>query len=195
MHSTPLIINAAVPSVNDALSQARGFGRLSGDPVVVVPQSLDDAIWRIGGCVAVGLKLVQAAETLEAMLRAVKILLEAVGGNWRNCEAMEQRNGFAVLAEVLRQKIGFALGGMVMRNPSSLDVTPDELEVFIRQLLRQNHSLSIHLPTVCFSLTLKFGEEQHLWKPRRFTTRNLCTLQRAASTIITTRSASREYVR
>jgi hypothetical protein len=136
MHSTPLIINAAVPSVNDALSQARGFGRLSGDPVVVVPQSLDDAIWRIGGCVAVGLKLVQAAETLEAMLRAVKILLEAVGGNWRNCEAMEQRNGFAVLAEVLRQKIGFALGGMVMRNPSSLDVTPDELEVFIRQLLR-----------------------------------------------------------
>jgi hypothetical protein len=79
---------------------------------------------------------VQASESLDAMLRAVKILLEAVGGNWRNCEAMEQRNGFAVLAEVLRQKIGFALGGMVMRNPSSLDVTPDELEVFIRQLLR-----------------------------------------------------------
>lgn len=135
-HSTPIIINAAVPSVNDALSQARGFGRLSGDPVVVVPQSLDDAIWRIGGCVAVGLKLVQAAETLHAMLRAVNILLEAVGGNWRNCEAMEQRNGFAVLAEVLRQKIGFALGGMVMRNPSSLDATSEECETFIMQLLR-----------------------------------------------------------
>jgi hypothetical protein len=136
-HSTPLIINAAVPSVNDALSQPRGFGRLSGDPVVVVPQSLDDAIWRVGGCVAVGLKLVQSAESLHAMLRAVKILLEAVGGNWRNCEAMEQRNGFAVLAEVLRQKIGFALGGMVMRNPSSLDVTSEECEVFIQQLLRE----------------------------------------------------------
>ncbi|KAH4339013.1 hypothetical protein HBH98_211680 [Parastagonospora nodorum] len=134
-HSTPLIINAAVPSVNDALSQARGFGRLSGDPVVVVPQSLDDAIWRIGGCVAVGLKLVQAAESLDATLRAVKILLEAVGGNWRNCEAMEQRNGFAVLAEVLRQKIGFALGGLVMRNPSSLDVTSEECEIFIKHLL------------------------------------------------------------
>lgn len=136
-HSTPLIINAAVPSVNDALSQARGFGRLSGDPVVVVPQSLDDAIWRIGGCVAVGLKLVQAAESLDATLRAVKILLEAVGGNWRNCEAMEQRNGFAVLAEVLRQKIGFALGGMVMRNPSSLDVTSEDCEIFIKDLLRE----------------------------------------------------------
>lgn len=135
MHSTPIIINAAVPSVNDALSQPRGFGRLSGDPVVVVPQSLDDAIWRIGGCVAVGLKLVQTAETLDSMLRAVNILLEAVGGNWRNCEAMEQRNGFAVLAEVLRQKIGFAMGGIVMRNSSSLDVTPEECETFVMKLL------------------------------------------------------------
>ncbi|KAH9861669.1 hypothetical protein J1614_011422 [Plenodomus biglobosus] len=135
LHSTPIIINAAVPSVNDALSQARGFGRLSGDPVVVVPQSLDDAIWRIGGCVAVGLKLVQSAQTLDSMLRAVNILLEAVGGNWRNCEAMEQRNGFAVLAEVIRQKIGFSMGGIVMRNASSLDVSPEECETFVMQLL------------------------------------------------------------
>ncbi|KAF1940088.1 beach-domain-containing protein [Clathrospora elynae] len=136
MHSTPIIINAAVPSVNDALSQERGFGRLSGDPVVVVPQSLDDAVWRIGGCVAVGLKLVQSAQTLDSMLRAVNILLEAVGGNWRNCEAMEQRNGFAVLAEVIRQKIGFAMGGLVARNPSSLDVTTEDCELFVMQLLQ-----------------------------------------------------------
>lgn len=134
-HSTPIIINAAVPSVNDALSQARGFGRLSGNPVVVVPQSLDDAIWRIGGCAAVGLKLVQAAQSLKSVLRAVKILLEAVAGNWRNCEAMEQSNGFAILAEVLRQKIGFAMGGLVMRNASSLDVTPEQCEKFVAQLL------------------------------------------------------------
>lgn len=134
-HSTPIIINAAVPSVNDALSQARGFGRLSGNPVVVVPQSLDDAIWRIGGCAAVGLKLVQAAQSLKSVLRAVKILLEAVEGNWRNCEAMEQSNGFAILAEVLRQKIGFAMGGLVTRNASSLDVSPEQCEEFVAQLL------------------------------------------------------------
>ncbi|KAJ8112184.1 hypothetical protein OPT61_g5395 [Boeremia exigua] len=134
-YSTPIIINAAVPSVNDALSQARGFGRLSGNPVVVVPQSLDDAIWRIGGCAAVGLKLVQAAQSLKSVLRAVKILLEAVEGNWRNCEAMEQSNGFAILAEVLRQKIGFAMGGLVMRNTSSLDVTPEQCEDFVAKLL------------------------------------------------------------
>ena len=133
MHGTPIIINAAVPSINDALSQPRGFGLLSGDPVVVVPQALDDAIWRIGGCSAVGLKLVQAAQTLDGVLRAVKILLESVEDNWRNCEAMEQSNGFAVMAEVLRQKINF---GVSMRHPSALDATPEECEIFILDLLR-----------------------------------------------------------
>lgn len=134
-HGTPIIINAAVPSINDALSQPRGFGRLSGHPVVVVPQSLDDAIWRVGGCAAVGLKLVQSARTLDDILRAVKILLEAVEGNWRNCEAMEQNNGFAAMAEVLRQKIGNGNG--TMRNPAEIDATPDQREAFILQLLRE----------------------------------------------------------
>jgi hypothetical protein len=137
LHGTPIIINAAVPSVNDALSQARGFGRLSGDPVVVVPQSLDDAIWRIGGCAAVGLKLVQAAQSLDAVLRAVKILLEAVEGNWRNCEAMEQSHGFAVLAEVLRQKVGSSVFGTgIIRGSATVDASPEEVESFVLQLLR-----------------------------------------------------------
>ncbi|PVI05394.1 beach-domain-containing protein [Periconia macrospinosa] len=136
-HGTPIIINAAVPSVNDALSQARGFGRLSGDCIVVVPQSLDDAIWRIGGCAAVGLHLVQAAQTLDAVLRAVQVLLEAVEGNWRNCEAMEQSNGFAVLAEVLREKVGASMPGMsVMRGFNSIEASPEECESFILKLLR-----------------------------------------------------------
>ncbi|KAJ4299741.1 beige protein-like 1 [Kalmusia sp. IMI 367209] len=136
MHGTPIIINAAIPSVNAALSQVRGFGRLSGDAVVVVPQALDDAIWRIGGCSAVGLKLVQSAQTLDGVLRAVKILLEAVEGNWRNCEAMEQSNGFAVLAEVLRQKVGPALTGPSLRPGTAANVSTDECEAFILQLLR-----------------------------------------------------------
>lgn len=136
MHGTPVIINAAVPSVNDALSQTRGFGRLSGGPVVVVPQSLDDAIWRIGGCAAVGLKLVQSAQTLNDVLRAVKILLEAVEGNWRNCEAMEQNNGFALLAEVLRQKIGATAPSLGVRKPAEIDMTTEECEAFLSRLLR-----------------------------------------------------------
>ncbi|KAF2265101.1 beach-domain-containing protein [Lojkania enalia] len=134
LHGTPIIINAAVPSVNDALSQPRGFGRLSGDPVVVVPQSLDDAIWRIGGCTAVGLKLVQSSQSLNAVLRAVEILLEAVESNWRNCEAMEQSNGFAVLAEVLRQKVGQGINGM--RRTTEIDAPPEDCDDFLMRLLR-----------------------------------------------------------
>lgn len=136
MHGTPIIINAAVPSVNDALTQVRGFGRLSGDAVVVVPQALDDAIWRIGGCSAVGLKLIQSAQTLDAVLRAVEILLEAVEGNWRNCEAMEQNNGFAVLAEVLRQKVGSTLTGYSIRPTGVIDASSDDREVFLMRMLR-----------------------------------------------------------
>ncbi|KAF2274057.1 beach-domain-containing protein [Westerdykella ornata] len=126
---TPIIINAAVPSVNDALSQSRGFGRLSGTPVVVVPQPLDDAIWRLGGCAAVGFKLVQSAKTLQQVLRAVEIFLESVQGNWRNCEAVEQNNGFAVLSEVLRQKVG-------MNGLPDMDLSSTEYEGFTLELLR-----------------------------------------------------------
>ncbi|KAF2183457.1 beach-domain-containing protein [Zopfia rhizophila CBS 207.26] len=136
VYGTPIIINAAVPSVNDALSQTRGFGRLLGDPVVVVPQALDDAIWRIGGCSAVGLKLVQMAQTPDALLQAVKILLEAVEGNWRNCEAMESSNGFAVLAEILRQKIILGVPGFSARKSAEIEMTAEQREAFISQLLR-----------------------------------------------------------
>jgi hypothetical protein len=137
MHGTPIIINAAVPSINDALTQKRGYGLLAGKPVVVVPQSLDDAMWRAGGCVAVGLRLVQLAQTPDGILRAVKILLEAVEGNWRNCEAMESKNGFAVLAEVLRQKMGYSFGSRAFgRRATEVNMTTDQRELFVSQLLQ-----------------------------------------------------------
>jgi hypothetical protein len=171
MHGTPIIINAAVPSVNDALSQARGFGRLSGNPVVVVPQALDDAIWRIGGCAAVGLKLVQSAETLDDLLRSVRILLEAVEGNWRNCEAMEQNNGFAVLAETLRQKIGSGTASYGLRKPNEIDAAPEDREVFLLQLIRvvlrfvgydeENHTESLIINPLAYRVLLV---DLELWR-------------------------------
>ncbi|KAF2743345.1 beach-domain-containing protein [Sporormia fimetaria CBS 119925] len=135
LQGIPIIINAAVPSVNDALSQSHGVGRLSAKAVVVIPQALDDAMWRVGGCAAVGLKLVQAARSLDDLLRAVQILLEAVEDNWRNCEAMEQNNGFALLAEVLRQKMGNATP-LGPHGSSEIDMTPEACEAFILELLR-----------------------------------------------------------
>ncbi|KAH0538184.1 hypothetical protein FGG08_005200 [Glutinoglossum americanum] len=101
-----IVINGAVPFINDALTQPHGVATLTGEPIVVVPQSLDDASWRVGGSAAVGIKLVEMARTREAVVRAVEILFESVKGSWRNSEAMERENGFGILGALLRGKIG-----------------------------------------------------------------------------------------
>ena len=100
-----LVINGAIPSVNEALLQSSGFAVLTGDPIVVVPQSLDDAAWRIGGCAAVGLALIESASTPNDLIRALNILFESVQENWRNSEAMERENGFGVLSSLLTTKL------------------------------------------------------------------------------------------
>jgi beige protein homolog 1 len=105
--SNAVAINGAVPAINDALTQAHGVAILTGDPVVATPQSLEDASWRMGGCAAVGLSLVNLAKTTEDVLLAVEILFETVQHNWRNSEAMERENGYAILAAILRDKLGF----------------------------------------------------------------------------------------
>ena len=100
-----LAINGAIPSVNEALLQSSGFAVLTGDPTTVVPQSLDDAAWRIGGCAAVGLALIESAVTPDDVVRALNILFESVQENWRNSEAIERDNGFGVLSTLLATKL------------------------------------------------------------------------------------------
>jgi len=118
-----IVINAAVPSINDALTQPHGIAILTGEPVVTVPQSLDDASWRIAGCAAVGLRMIEAAEDKEAVVLAVKILFESIEGNWRNSEVMEKENGFAVLAALLREKMGFG-PKLLTRGAEGSDAAP-----------------------------------------------------------------------
>ncbi|EXJ91061.1 hypothetical protein A1O1_04168 [Capronia coronata CBS 617.96] len=98
-------INGAVPSINDALTQARGVFMLMGNPTVTVPQSLDDASWRLGGCGAIGLGLVQRARTTDDIALAIDVLLETVRYSWRNSEVMERDGGYAILAMLLKEKL------------------------------------------------------------------------------------------
>lgn len=100
-----LAINGSVPSINEALLHSFGFAVLTGDPAVVVPQSLDDATWRIGGCAAVGLALFEAAHTHDDIVQALNILLKSIQESWRNSEAMERENGFGVLANLIAAKL------------------------------------------------------------------------------------------
>lgn len=102
-----IAINGAIPAINDALTHSHGIAILAGDPVVSVPQSLDDASWRIGGCAAVHLNMLHAAVCPESTILAVEILFEAIQDNWRNSEAMERDNGYGILALLLREKLGF----------------------------------------------------------------------------------------
>jgi hypothetical protein len=99
-------VNTAIPSINEALNHPAGAAILTGNPVVVAPQSLDDAMWRLGGCSAVGLKLIESAHTREGIVRAVETLLESIKGSWRNSEAMERDNGYAILGALIRGKVG-----------------------------------------------------------------------------------------
>lgn len=105
-----ITLNGAVPGINDALTRSHGVATLTGAPVVSVPQALDDASWRIGGCTAVHLSMLQAASTPESAILAVEILFESIQDNWRNSEAMERENGYGILAMLLREKLGYPQG-------------------------------------------------------------------------------------
>ncbi|EGC47156.1 conserved hypothetical protein [Histoplasma capsulatum var. duboisii H88] len=119
-------INGSVPAINDALTQAHGVATLTGDPVVVVPQSLDDASWRIGGCAAPHLSLIEAASTPDSICIAVESLFEAVQDNWRNSEAMERENAYSILAVLLREKLGLSSHIQnAISKPTALFSTPE----------------------------------------------------------------------
>lgn len=117
-NSCLVAINAAVPFIKNALTYAHGTTTLIGDPVVTVPRSLDDTLWQLGGFVPIALKLVETSTTQYEIIRAVEILFGSIKGNWRNSEAMERENGYAILAALIRGKIG---AGTVISSKSSSD--------------------------------------------------------------------------
>jgi hypothetical protein len=119
-NATSVAINAAVPSYNQALTRPQGTTVLTGDPVLIVPWALDDALWQLGGFTAIGLKLVENANTKEEIVRAVETLFEGIKGSWRNSEAMERENGYPILGALIRGKIG---AGTVITSKLSAEQT------------------------------------------------------------------------
>jgi beige protein homolog 1 len=71
--------------------------------VPVLPRSLDDTIWNLGGC-AIGLRIVEKATSTEELLGAIKVLFEMIRLNWRNSEDMERCHGYEILAHLLKSK-------------------------------------------------------------------------------------------
>ncbi|KAK9368848.1 hypothetical protein V1509DRAFT_621646 [Lipomyces kononenkoae] len=106
-----IIVNAAVPDINIAFSSPHGIGVGSGDPIPVIPQSLDDAAWRLGGS-ALSLKMAEIAHTPDQLCRAISIAFEMLRENWRNSDDMERVHGFAILGNLIKLKTG---SGMISR--------------------------------------------------------------------------------
>ena len=134
-NGTSIAINGGVPSVNEALIRAHGTAVLTGDPVVVVPQSLDDAMWRLGGFTGIALKLVENANTKDDIVRAVETLFESIKGSWRNSEAMERENGYAILGALIRGKIGAGIVVSSKLGPEPSLMDSDDREKLGFQLL------------------------------------------------------------
>lgn len=108
---TAVAINGAVPFVNEALVKVNGVSLLTGDPVVAAPYYFDDNLWRLGGLTPVGLKLVERASTPEELIRSVELIFCCISNSWRNSEAMERDNGYAILSMLIRAKLGYGVPG------------------------------------------------------------------------------------
>ncbi len=110
---TAIAMNSALPCVNDALVRAHGVSILTGDPVLSTPYYFDDNLWRLGGFTPVSLKLVERASTPEELVRCVELVFLCLKRSWRNSEAIERDNGYAILGMLLRAKLGYGLSGLI----------------------------------------------------------------------------------
>ena len=130
---TAIAMNAALPCINDALVRAHGVSVLAGDPVLCTPYYLDDNLWRLGGFTPVALKLVERADNSDELLRSVELMFLCINKSWRNSEAMERDNGYAILSMLLRAKLGY--GALSTDSTSRLNLTNEERDRLTFQLL------------------------------------------------------------
>lgn len=105
---TAIAINGALPCINDALVRSHGVSILTGDPVLATPYYFDDNLWRLAGFSSLALKLVERTITSEELLRATEMVFYCINSSWRNSDAMERDNGYAILSMLLRAKLGTA---------------------------------------------------------------------------------------
>lgn len=131
---TAISVNAALPCVNDALVRIHGVAVLTGDPVVATPFNFDDNLWRIGGFTPVALKLVERTKDADDLLRSVELMFLTIKESWKNSEAMERDNGYAILGMLLRAKLGYATTGSDIPGWRLL-LTPEERDRLGFQLL------------------------------------------------------------
>jgi beige protein homolog 1 len=127
-------INNAIPSISDAVLRPGGAAILAGETTVVVPYHFDDNLWRLGGFTAVALKLIERSASAEDLVRSLELTFLCINRSWRNSEAMERDNGYAILTMLLRLKTGFGSVGSEMSR-WRLDLTETQRDKLGLQIL------------------------------------------------------------
>ncbi|TKX23413.1 beige/BEACH domain-containing protein [Elsinoe australis] len=103
-----VVINTGRPLVADALTRPAGLGILTGGAFVSIPQTLDDASWRLSGFISVQMMLIESAVTPNDLRLSLKTLFNGIKPNFRTSEAMEREHGYSLVSLLLREKLGLA---------------------------------------------------------------------------------------
>ncbi|WYZ39345.1 hypothetical protein EsH8_III_001259 [Colletotrichum jinshuiense] len=130
-----IAINVALPCLLDALARTQGVAVLTGNPVVAIPSYFDDNFWRLAGFTPLALKIVERATTVEETVRAVEMTFLCIRKSWRNSEAMERDNGYAILGMLLRAKLGYTVNVGADNANLRLPITNEERDRLSFQLL------------------------------------------------------------
>ncbi|KAJ1025084.1 hypothetical protein NDA18_004368 [Ustilago nuda] len=152
-----VILNQAVPLNTEAVGSSFGLAKLYGEPALLVPQPLDEMLWKLGGC-AILLKLIYDAETSEMLAKTLRLFLQLISRSWRLSEDVERSKGYEVLglhlhnkahlfndeiATILFDAVGIDAGGdgSLLVNPFLYRIVMLDFELWSRttQALQSSH--------------------------------------------------------
>ena len=102
--SNGFTVNTAIPQMPAALLKPSGTFSSTGGVTLYKPECMDDVSWRLSGCVPVCLGLVEESNSARRLEENVALVFALVKDNWRNSEAFEKQNGYAILAWLLTRK-------------------------------------------------------------------------------------------
>ncbi|CAD0114257.1 unnamed protein product [Aureobasidium uvarum] len=135
-NGNPLLLNAARPSINEAITRSYGAAVITGDPVLTLTRGLDDGSWQIGGSLPISMKIIQSASTADSLVTSVELLFQCILDNWRTSEVMEKDNGFGILAVLLREKLGIYTSGPGGNRTAPVAKTMQQREELALRLLK-----------------------------------------------------------
>ncbi|THW23968.1 beach-domain-containing protein [Aureobasidium pullulans] len=135
-NGNPLLLNAARPIINDAITRSHGAAIITGSPVLNLTHGLDDGSWQIGGCLPINMKIIQSASSADSLVTSVELLFQCILDNWRTSEVMEKDNGFGILAVLLREKLGIYNSGSGANRMFPVARTMQQREELASRLLK-----------------------------------------------------------